>query len=216
MSSSLRASLGLDLDRESIWPVLTTYENGEYKRRRLPTVVLGNLRSAVTVALVSLSLSIALALQSGAKPVAGLATAGWGGIVGGALCSSRYNILGPAGALASTLSSDVDKWGEDILPWIAICSAFVCFAVSVLGLQRYMLLMPKCVFEGFTVGVALSIGCGQIKSAFGLNTEKGDWLETLINNMRALPEAQWGSMVLFFPMAIALYILCNKVPKIPW
>ena len=117
----------------------------------------------------------------------------------------------------STLSlSDVDKWGEDILPWIAICSALVCFAVYALGIQRYMLLMPKCVFEGFTVGVALSIGCGQIKSAFGLNTEKGHWLETLINNMRALPEAQWGSMVLFFPMAIALYILCNRVPKVPW
>jgi SulP family sulfate permease len=168
------------------------------------------------VALVSLSLSIALALASGAEPVAGLATAAWGGIFGGALCSSRYNILGPAGALASTLSKDVEKWGQDIVPWIAMFSAGLCFVVYATGMQRYFLLMPKAVFEGFTVGVALSIGCGQLKGAFGLEGEKKHWLESLIDDISSLGDAQWGSMIMFFPMVIALYVLCWKKPHTPW
>ena len=76
--------------------------------------------------------------------------------------------------------------------------------------------MPKSVFEGFTVGVALSIGAGQLKSALGLPAHEGDWLEKPIANLSNLSHAQWGSMVLFFPMAIALYILCQRVPKVPW
>ena len=214
--SSLRSKLGLDENRGTAWPVLTEFKDGQYRKAALPQVVLGNLKSATTVALVSLTLSIALALQSGTHPVAGLATAGWGGIIGGMACSSKYNILGPAGALASTLSMDVNKWGEDIVPWLALFSSAVCMLVAAFGLQRYMLLMPKSVFEGFTVGVALSIGCGQIESAFGLAPYKGKWLDKLIHHIASLGEADWESMVLFFPMAIALYILCRKVPRVPW
>ena len=79
-----------------------------------------------------------------------------------------------------------------------------------------MLLMPKAVFEGFTVGVALSIGGGQVQSAFGLAPYKGEWFARLIHDLSSLGEAQWGSMVLFFPMVILLYILAWKLPKIPW
>ena len=56
--------------------------------------------AAATVAIVSISLSIALGIASGAGPQAGLSTAVWGGLTGGLFCSSPYNIIGPAGALA--------------------------------------------------------------------------------------------------------------------
>ena len=66
------------------------------------------------------------------------------------------------------LSSYADKWTPEILPWVAIISGVFSLVVLGLGLQRYMLFMPKSVFEGFTTAVGLIIGLKQINNAFGL------------------------------------------------
>jgi MFS superfamily sulfate permease-like transporter len=50
--------------------------------------------------LVSLPLSTALAIASGAQPMQGISTGIWGSAMGG----SAYNILGPAGALVNNLN----------------------------------------------------------------------------------------------------------------
>ena len=134
-------------------------------RMPLREAVQRNLPAAVTVAIVSLSLSIALGIASGAGPQAGLSTAVWGGIAGGLFASSPYNIIGPAGALAPLLSAYAAQWGAEMLPWIAAGSAVLVFATYASGLQRYMLIMPTAVFEGFTLAVALSIGLGQTPRA---------------------------------------------------
>ncbi|KAJ1496342.1 hypothetical protein T484DRAFT_1759512 [Baffinella frigidus] len=53
----------------------------------------------------------------------------------GCFGSSPFNVIGPAGALTGMLSTYSAQWGEDILPWIAIFSGIICFAVVSLGLQ---------------------------------------------------------------------------------
>jgi sulfate permease, SulP family len=54
--------------------------------------------------LVSLPLSTALAIASGAEPMQGISTGIWGSGMGGLFGGSNYNILGPAGALVNNLS----------------------------------------------------------------------------------------------------------------
>jgi MFS superfamily sulfate permease-like transporter len=66
------------------------------------------------------------------------------------------------------LSTYADKWTPEILPWVAIISGIFSIIVIGLGLQRYMLFMPKSVFEGFTTAVGLIIGLKQINNALGL------------------------------------------------
>eukprot|EP01052_Picozoa_sp_SAG31_P023452 SAG31_NODE_1934_length_6875_cov_2.868506_2_plen_140_part_00 len=66
------------------------------------------------------------------------------------------------------LASYSDKWTPDILPWIAILSGCFSILVLVLGLQKYMLFMPKSVFEGFTTAVGFIIGLKQINHACGM------------------------------------------------
>lgn len=66
------------------------------------------------------------------------------------------------------LSTYSDQWTPEILPWIALISGLFSLVVLGLGLQRYMLFMPKSVFEGFTTAVGLIIGLKQINNAFGL------------------------------------------------
>jgi SulP family sulfate permease len=177
-----------------------------------------NLAPAATVALVSLSLSISLGIASGATPVTGLATAIWGGLTGGLLCSSNYNIIGPAGALAGLLDSYATEWGPEILPWVALISSGFAFIFWAGGLIQYLLFMPKYVFEGFTVGVALIIGLKQLDFALGLSpaTKHKELVLNVGESFAAFDTAKWESMVLFFPMTPVLFILMRKIPKIPW
>ena len=87
-----------------------------------------------------------------------------------------------------------------------------------LRLTRYCLFMPKSVFEGFTLSVALTIGFKQINYAFGLSGLKQhvEFLDNLYESLSHLNESQWGSMLLFFPLTIALLLLLKHYPKVPW
>ena len=177
-----------------------------------------NLRAASLVALVSLALSIGLGIASGSTPIAGLRTAIWGGIACGFFGSSPFNIIGPAGALSGMLSTYSSKWGDGILPWISVISGGFCLIFVKLGLTRYCLFMPKSVFEGFTLSVALTIGLKQINYAFGLSGLKPhvEFLDNLWESLSHLNQAQLGSMVLFFPLTALLLVLMRKFPKVPW
>lgn len=57
------------------------------------------------MALISVPLSTALAIASGATPIMGLQAAIFGPMIAGILGGSNYNVLGPAGALVNVLSS---------------------------------------------------------------------------------------------------------------
>ena len=80
-----------------------------------------------------------------ASSAQGLSTAIFGGLVGGLLGSSNYNIIGPAGALAGLLDSYATEWGPEILPWVALISAGFSFLFWVSGMIQYLLFMPKSV-----------------------------------------------------------------------
>lgn len=81
-------------------------ENGlDYLDTKLPTIrgrpafreLAANLKPGITVSLVSLPLSISLAIASGASPVQGIITACWAGLVSALFGGSHYNVVGPTG-----------------------------------------------------------------------------------------------------------------------
>jgi SulP family sulfate permease len=186
--------------------------------RPILTVAFSNLRAASLVCVVSLVLSIGLGISSGSDPVAGLRTAMWGGMMMAAAGSSPFNIIGPTGALSGLLTTSSTKWGPDILPWIAIFSGVICVITAALGLTKYLLFLPKSVFEGFTISVALTVGFKQLNFAFGLTgtiTNQSFGVNTY-DSLVHLHQAHWGSMVLFFPLSLALMLLLKYVPKVPW
>ena len=63
-----------------------------------------NFGPGITVSLVSIPLSCALAIASGGTPMMGLSSAIYGPAIGGLVGGSNYNILGPAGALVNILN----------------------------------------------------------------------------------------------------------------
>ena len=101
--------------------------------------------SGITVALVSLPLSTALAISSGANPMAGLTSAVYGPVMGGLFGGSNYNILGPANAPVTILNKFSMQYGPNIVPLLAFFGGLMSLIVFILKLEKYCMLIPVSV-----------------------------------------------------------------------
>ncbi|MEI9966116.1 MAG: SulP family inorganic anion transporter [Candidatus Moraniibacteriota bacterium] len=63
-----------------------------------------NLKSGITVSLISIPLSVSLAVASNATPTLGILTAVWAGLVAAIFGGSKFNIVGPTGALSGVIA----------------------------------------------------------------------------------------------------------------
>src|SRR6202789_4109637 len=88
--------------------------------------------AALTVAVVALPLSIAIAVASGVEPVRGLYTSIIGGFLVSALGGSRFQIGGPAGAFIVLVSATVARFGLDGLLLTVLVSGVLLTLIGVL------------------------------------------------------------------------------------
>lgn len=137
--------------------------------------------AGLTVAIVALPLSMAIAIASGATPAQGLYTAIVGGFLVSLLGGSRFQIGGPAGAFIVLVASTVALHGMDGLILATFLSGLMLTAVGFLRLGTFIKFIPFPVTVGFTAGIAVIIFASQIKELFGLTLdhEPGALLEKL-------------------------------------
>lgn len=155
--------------------------------------------SGLTVAIVALPLSMAIAIASGATPAQGLYTAIVGGFLVSALGGSRFQIGGPAGAFIVLVATTVQLHGMDGLILATILSGIMLAAVGFLQLGTYIKFVPYPVTIGFTAGIGVIILASQIKDLLGLTldgVEPGPLLEKL--------PVLWASLPTARPEAVAL------------
>ena len=124
--------------------------------------------AGLTVAILALPLSMAIAVSSGVSPAQGLYTAIVGGFLVSALGGSRYQIGGPAGAFIVLVSATVAKFGVQGLAVTVLMSGLMLALVGALRLGRFIRHIPHAVTVGFTCGIALTIFASQIKDLGGL------------------------------------------------
>jgi SulP family sulfate permease len=93
--------------------------------------------AGVTVAMVALPLSMAIAAASGATPQSGLFTAIVGGILISALGGSRFQIGGPAGAFIAPPAATVEQHGFDGLLLATLMAGVILLAAGYLRLGAY-------------------------------------------------------------------------------
>lgn len=128
--------------------------------------------AGITVALVALPLSIAIAIASGAKPEAGLVTAILGGLLISLLGGSRVQIGGPTGAFIVVIFSVIQQFGFDGLLLATLMAGVILVAGALVRAGRFIALVPEAVIEGFTIGIAVIIATSQLKDLFGLSLPK--------------------------------------------
>lgn len=161
--------------------------------------------SGLTVAIVALPLSMAIAIASGVTPDRGLYTSIIGGFIVSLFGGSRFQIGGPAGAFIVLVAAAVAQHGLDGLLLATFLSGLMLAAIGFLRLGTFIKYIPYPVTVGFTAGIAVIIFASQIKDLFGLHLEHepGPLLPKLQALAHAMPSAS--------PMAILVTVITLSV-----
>jgi len=125
--------------------------------------------AGLTVAIVALPLSMAIAIGSGLSPDKGLFTAIVGGFLISALGGSRFQIGGPAGAFIVLIATIVERQGYDGLVLATMMAGLFMMAGGFLKIGTYIKYIPFPVTVGFTTGIAVIIFASQVKDLLGLD-----------------------------------------------
>lgn len=154
--------------------------------------------AGVTVAMVALPLSLAIAIASGADPGVGLVTAIIGGFLISALGGSRVQIGGPTGAFIVVVYGVIAHHGFDGLVLATLMAGLILLAAGALRLGNLIQFIPEAVVNGFTMGIALIIATSQLKDIFGLQIDNlpADFLHKL--------PALWEARESFNPAALGI------------
>lgn len=148
--------------------------------------------AGLTVAIVALPLSMAIAIASGVTPDRGLYASIVGGFIVSALGGSRFQIGGPAGAFIVLVAATVAQHGVDGLLLATFLSGLMLSAIGLLRLGTFIKYIPYPVTVGFTAGIAMIIFASQLKDLLGLTLdgpEPGPFIPKLEALGRALPTA---------------------------
>ncbi|MEW9615268.1 SulP family inorganic anion transporter [Shinella sp. S4-D37] len=155
--------------------------------------------SGLTVAIVALPLSMAIAIASGVTPDRGLYTAIIGGFLVSALGGSRFQVGGPAGAFIVLVAATAARHGVEGLLLATLLSGLMLALAGYLRLGKYIKFIPYPVTVGFTAGIAVIIFASQIGELLGLTLEErepGPIVEKL--------EALWAARPTFNPAALGV------------
>lgn len=157
--------------------------------------------AGITVAMVAIPLSIAIAIASGAPPQTGLVTAIIGGFLVSLLGGSRVQIGGPTGAFIVVVYGVIAVHGFDGLVLATLMAGLMLLVAGALRAGNLVRYIPEPVINGFTIGIAILIASSQIKDFFGLSLPKvpADAVE--------LWPALWSARDTFNPSAAALALL---------
>lgn len=176
-----------------------------------------NLKSGITVALVSIPLSVSLAVASQTSPIVGVITAIWAGLVASIFGGSNYNIVGPTGALSGILATYAITNGAETLPMLAIVSGVIILLAYLLKLEKFLIYIPKSAIQGFTLGVAVTIGLNQLNSAFGIKVTQvhEKFIENLFESFKNINTSSATSIIIFFVFLAGLFVIAKLLPKLP-
>ncbi|WP_163558735.1 C4-dicarboxylic acid transporter DauA [Halomonas sp. NO4] len=148
-----------------------------------------DLLAGLTIGIVAVPLSMALAIATGVPPQHGLYTA----IVAGAIIAltggSRFNISGPTAAFVVILFPIVGSHGVGGLLLATLMAGLILVALGLARLGSLIQYVPYPVVLGFTAGIAVVIALLQLPDFLGLTRiELGDsTLHNLAAIARALP-----------------------------
>lgn len=161
--------------------------------------------AGLTVAIVALPLSMAIAIACGLSPDRGLYTAIIGGFLVSALGGSRFQIGGPAGAFIVLIFSIVERHGYDGLVLATLMAGVIMLVVGFMRWGTYIKYIPYPVTVGFSTGIAVIIFASQLKELLGLELAKEP--AALLPKLSAL----WAAVGTVRPAAIVLSALALAI-----
>jgi sulfate permease, SulP family len=174
--------------------------------------------AGLTVAIVALPLSMAIAVASGVTPERGLYAAIVGGFLVSALGGSRWQIGGPAGAFIVLVAATAARLGLEGLLLAVLLSGVMLTAIGLLRLGALIRYIPHAVTVGFTCGIAIIILASQLKDLGGLTLsgpEPGRLLPKLAALALALPTVNLQALSIGMGTAAIIFAMRRFRPNWP-
>jgi sulfate permease, SulP family len=174
--------------------------------------------AGLTVAVVALPLSMAIAVASGVSPERGLYAAIIGGLIVSAAGGSRAQIGGPAGAFIVLVAATAARFGLEGLLTAVLLSGVM---LTLLGLARVGSLIrhiPHAVTVSFTCAIAATIAASQLRDFAGLRLsvpEPGAFFPKLATLASALRTANPASCAVGAAVVVAIVVLRKLRPALP-
>ncbi|HVY53376.1 MAG TPA: bifunctional SulP family inorganic anion transporter/carbonic anhydrase, partial [Gammaproteobacteria bacterium] len=183
----------------------------EWKKLLTRKYFLQDLSAGMTVAFVSIPLSLAIALASNVPPATGLITAIVAGIVCALFGGSALSVSGPAAAMSVLIADIVQKFGLEALILIGMVAGVMQLISGILGLGRLGRYVPMPVISGFTAGIGVIILIGQLPRAFGLMPPAESHVIDIFNHIKEYIHETNG-MCLF--LVVTTVAIIRVLPKI--
>ena len=176
-----------------------------------------DLVAGVTVAMVALPLSIAIAVASGAAPEKGLITAIVGGFLISLLGGSRVQIGGPTGAFIVVVFGIIATHGYDGLVIATLMAGVIMVVAGLLRAGNLVAYVPEPVVNGFTIGIAIIIATSQLKDVFGLTVAQVP--AEFVGKLEALWAGRDGAsgpaLAVGLATMLLIILLRRRAPKFP-
>lgn len=173
--------------------------------------------AGLTVSVVALPLSLALAIASGVEPGRGLFTAAVAGLIVSALGGSRFQIAGPTGAFVVVVAGIVAKFGYEGLVVATLIAGVLLIATGLARLGTYIKYVPFPVVTGFTSGIAIVIFASQVGDMLGLTLHHvpADVPGKFVAYAQGIGTFNAAALAIFAVTLGVILVLQRTVPKLP-
>jgi SulP family sulfate permease len=173
--------------------------------------------SGMTVAMVAIPLSLAIAIASGADPATGLITAIIGGFLISAFGGSHTQIGGPTGAFIVVVYGVIAAHGYDGLVIATLMAGLILLLAGFLRAGSLIAYIPEAVIDGFTMGIAVIIGTSQLKDFFGLSIDKvpADFLEKIPALWAERGSVNAEAILVALVTMVLIVLFRRAAPKLP-
>lgn len=173
--------------------------------------------AGITVAMVAIPLSLAIAIASGVPPATGLITAVIGGFLISFLGGSRVQIGGPTGAFIVVVYGVIANHGFGGLVLATLMAGIILLVAGAFRVGILIAYIPEPVINGFTIGIAVIIASSQIKDLFGLRIDAlpAGFVERLPILWSARDTVSRSSLGIGLATMVAIVVLRRLAPRFP-
>ncbi len=181
------------------------------------SLFVADILAGITVAMVALPLSIAIAIASGADPAKGIVTAIVAGFMISLLGGSRVQIGGPTGAFIVVVSGVIAEHGYDGLVMATFMAGIILFLAGIFRAGKLIALVPEAVVNGFTIGIGIIIATSQLKDFFGLTIAElpANFLDEVPTLWDARGTANLSAFGIAILTLVLIVLLRRLAPRLP-
>lgn len=181
------------------------------------SLFMSDLVAGITVAMIALPLSLAIAISSGAPPEKGLFTAIIAGFLISFLGGSKVQIGGPTGAFIVVVFSIIANHGYDGLVLATFMAGIILLVAGYFRLGRLISYVPEAVISGFTIGIAIVIATSQIPDLLGLSISNipAEFIDKVPTILQALDSFTPAAFTVALLTLVLIILFSRYFPRFP-